>query len=54
MQQLYIEAGIKQEAEEAIAEYHKKALSIIEQLDLTATQKEHLEAYANYLVNRNK
>ena len=54
MQQLYIEAGIKQAAEEAIAEYHKKALAIIEQLDLTATQKEHLEAYANYLVNRNK
>ena len=54
MQQLYIEAGIKQAAEEAIAEYHKKALAIIEQLDLTANQKEHLEAYANYLVNRNK
>ena len=54
MQQLYIEAGIKQAAEEAIAEYHKKALAIIEQLDLTTTQKEHLEAYANYLVNRNK
>lgn len=54
MQQLYIEAGIKQAAEEAIAEYHKKALTIIEQLDLSATQKEHLEAYANYLVNRNK
>lgn len=54
MQQLYIEAGIKQAAEEAIAEYHKKALAIIEQLDFTTTQKEHLEAYANYLVNRNK
>lgn len=54
MQQLYIEAGIKQAAEEAIAEYHRKALAIVEQLDLTPAQKEHLTVYANYLINRNK
>jgi geranylgeranyl pyrophosphate synthase len=54
VQKLYIEAGIKEAAEEAIAQYHKKALAIIEQLELNAAQKEQLTAYANYLINRNK
>ncbi len=54
MQQLYIEAGIKQAAEDAIAEYHKKALAIVGQLELNAAQKEQLVNYANYLINRNK
>ena len=54
VQKLYIEAGIKEAAEEAIAQYHKKALAIIEQLELNAAQKEQLTTYANYLINRNK
>ncbi len=54
MQNLYIELGVKEAAEAAIEEYHKKAMDMIGTLELTASQKEQLEEYANMLVNRNK
>ena len=54
MQQLYISSGVKEAAELAIAEYHKKALDIVAALDLTPAQKEQLEEYASNLIKRTK
>lgn len=54
MQQLYIDLGVKQAAEEAIASYHSKALELIANLELSTAQKQQLEEYADMLINRNK
>ena len=54
MQQLYISSGVKEAAEQAIAEYHKKALGIVAALDFTPAQKEQLEEYASNLIKRTK
>lgn len=54
MQQLYISSGVKEAAEQAIAECHKKALDIVAGLDLTPAQKEQLEEYASNLIKRTK
>ena len=54
MQELYIKSGVKEAAEEEIANYHKKALEIINTLNLTEAQKEQLYEYANMLIKRNK
>lgn len=54
VQQLYIDAGIKAAAEEAIDQYHKGALAIVDQMELNTVQKEQLVIFANNLINRNK
>lgn len=54
MQELYIKSGVKEAAEEEIANYHKKALEIINTPNLTEAQKEQLYEYANMLIKRNK
>ena len=54
MQELYIKSGVKEAAEEEISNYHKKALEIINTLNLTEAQKEQLYEYANMLIKRNK
>ena len=54
VQDLYVEAGIKQAAEEAIAGYHKKALAALDTVEFTPAQRNQLEIYADNLINRNK
>lgn len=54
MQNLYIQTGVKERAEQTIIEYHKKALSVIAGLDLNTACKQQLEEYACHLLNRSK
>ncbi|MEF9930735.1 MAG: polyprenyl synthetase family protein [Bacteroidales bacterium] len=54
VQNFYTKMGIKEAAEHSIAEYHKKAMTIVESLLLTSTQKTQLETFAHNLLKRDK
>ena len=54
MQELYINCGVKDAAEQAIAGFHKKAMEIIDGVEFTSAQRELLEEYANMLIKRIK
>lgn len=54
MQQMYASLGVKEAAEQAILEYHEKAMSVIASLDLPADRLELLTAYAEQLIHRER
>lgn len=54
MQELYTKLGVKDEAEREIINYHKKAVSSIEGLDLTPVQKNQLKTFSEALLKRDK
>ena len=51
---IYSKLGIKDAAEQAVIEYHEKALEAIKEADLTADQKEQLFSFGEALINRDR
>lgn len=54
MQALYERLGIKQMAEQAVQEYHLRALERLREIDLSPAQYAQLETFADSLLNRSK
>lgn len=54
MQQLYIDLGIKDDAREAILDYHNKAFEAISGIGLNEIQTQRLHQFAEQLIHREK
>lgn len=54
MQQLYIDLGIKDDARDAILEYHNKAFEAISGIGLNEVQTRQLHQFAEQLIHREK